>query len=86
MLDTGKARQNADSCQANNPNEPACIPQMLIRKYNNSQYVPPSIGIYYYASQAVTISMLLHDATTETRSTLNDKRLARRNLIWLGVG
>jgi hypothetical protein len=37
MLDTGKARQNADPGQANNPNEPTYIPQMFIRKYGDPQ-------------------------------------------------
>jgi hypothetical protein len=53
MLDTGKARQNADPRQANNPNEPPYIPQMLIRKYGDPQYVYLSMGVYY-VSKAVT--------------------------------
>jgi hypothetical protein len=35
MLNTGKTRQNADPCQANNPNELAHIPQMSIRNYGD---------------------------------------------------
>lgn len=38
MLDTGKARQNADPYQADNP-EPTYIPQMLIRKSGDPQCV-----------------------------------------------
>jgi hypothetical protein len=43
MLDTGKARQNAEPYQADNPNEPTYIPQMLIRKCGDPQYVYPSM-------------------------------------------
>ena len=53
MLDTGKARPNAEPHKANNPNEPAYIPQMLTRKYGDPQYVYPSMGINY-VSQAVS--------------------------------
>jgi len=38
MLETGKARQNADPCQANNPSAATYIPQMLVRKYGDPQY------------------------------------------------
>jgi hypothetical protein len=87
MLDTGKARQNADPCQANNPSEPVYIPQMLTRKYGDPQYVYPSMGVYYCVSQAVTnVHVITWRSNRDAKYMFNDRRLARLNIIWWGVG
>jgi hypothetical protein len=87
MLDTGIARQNADPCQANNPNELAHIPQMLIRKHGDPECVSFNGSILLFHKLQL-ISMLLHDAATKTpniRSMTSGRRDANLAGVWMRV-